>query len=269
MFYGTLTVYSTQTEAFDDRTKDVLEEFGTLIGYARNAVEQRNALFGSEMVDLSFEIDLESDDVIRSIASELGTTVEIQNVNRRNQNSYLVHCSIPDADPGEVTELSDCVAGLDAVQPLSKSSSSTFELIVVNECIATETNDLGAVLRSIQVTEQACDIVFSVPRHRDHRRFSQQVRDQFSGVSLTAKRQSSPAGSISRTSLFDAVLSEKQTEVLTAAYHSGYFDKTRKQTGAEIADALGIAQPTFSKRLRAAQHDLLASVIDGDRSAGE
>lgn len=62
--------------------------------------------------------------------------------------------------------------------------------------------------------------------------------------------------------LLAGTLTDRQRDVLKAASHAGHFDETRKRTGGEIADALGIAQPTFSKHLRAAQRNLLAAVWD-------
>jgi predicted DNA binding protein len=62
--------------------------------------------------------------------------------------------------------------------------------------------------------------------------------------------------------LLDDALTERQRDILATAYYSGYFDQQRKQTGAEIADLLGISQPAFSTQLRAAQRNLFSPIFD-------
>jgi predicted DNA binding protein len=62
--------------------------------------------------------------------------------------------------------------------------------------------------------------------------------------------------------LLAETLTDRQRQVLKAAYYAGYFDEDRKRTGGEIADALGIAQPTFSKHLRTAQRNVFETIWD-------
>ncbi|ARS89862.1 hypothetical protein B1756_09030 [Natrarchaeobaculum aegyptiacum] len=264
LFYGTLTVYSTETDALDERTTRLLEEFGTLVGFVTNAVERRDAFGDDQMVDLTVDVEPGEEDVCVALASRLETTVEVGNVTRRNRNSHVLHCSIDDVDPGTVTDVVAEIPGLESIRPLSESASTAYELVVVDQCVASRAVPISALLRSIRVTPTNCQIVFSVPEYRDYQRFLEQVRDVFSAATLVAKRQASEAGSVPVPELLEASLSEKQDEALRTAYHSGYFDDDRKRTGAEIATSLGIAQPTFSKRLRSAQRDLLAAILESD-----
>jgi len=58
-----------------------------------------------------------------------------------------------------------------------------------------------------------------------------------------------------RASVAEA-LTNRQLEAVRTAYFSGFFDRPRKHTGTEIADAMDISQPTFSHHLREAQRRL-------------
>lgn len=58
-------------------------------------------------------------------------------------------------------------------------------------------------------------------------------------------------------------LTARQQDVLETAYQMGYFSYPREHSAAEVADALDIARSTFAEHLAAAQHELLASIVDG------
>jgi predicted DNA binding protein len=66
--------------------------------------------------------------------------------------------------------------------------------------------------------------------------------------------------------LAGGVLTPEQRHVLEAAYHQGYFDREDRRAGAEIAETIGIAQSTFSTRLRDAEGRLLGAIF-GSTSA--
>ena len=57
-------------------------------------------------------------------------------------------------------------------------------------------------------------------------------------------------------------LTERQREVLTAAYEAGYFEHPKGANAGEVAASLGIDRSTFSEHVAAAQRKLLSSLLD-------
>lgn len=57
-------------------------------------------------------------------------------------------------------------------------------------------------------------------------------------------------------------LTERQREVLTAAYEAGYFDHPKGANAGEVAESLGIDRSTFSEHVAAAQRKLLSTLLD-------
>ena len=57
-------------------------------------------------------------------------------------------------------------------------------------------------------------------------------------------------------------LTERQREVLTAAYDAGYFDHPKGANAGEVAASLGIDRSTFSEHMAAAQRKLLSTLLD-------
>jgi hypothetical protein len=58
------------------------------------------------------------------------------------------------------------------------------------------------------------------------------------------------------------VLTEKQREVLIAAYKLGYYGIPRRITSVEIAQKLGLADSTVVEHLRKAEHRLMAQILE-------
>jgi len=57
-------------------------------------------------------------------------------------------------------------------------------------------------------------------------------------------------------------LTERQREVLTAAYDAGYFDHPKGANAGEVAESLDIDRSTFSEHMAAAQRKLLSALLD-------
>ena len=57
-------------------------------------------------------------------------------------------------------------------------------------------------------------------------------------------------------------LTERQREVLSAAYDAGYFDHPKGANAGEVAADLGIDRSTFSEHIAAAHRKILSTVLD-------
>ena len=57
-------------------------------------------------------------------------------------------------------------------------------------------------------------------------------------------------------------LTERQREVLEAAYEAGYFDHPKGANAGEVAASLGIGRSTFTEHVAAAQRKLFRSLLD-------
>jgi len=57
-------------------------------------------------------------------------------------------------------------------------------------------------------------------------------------------------------------LTERQRDVLEAAYEAGYFEWPRESTAEEVADSLDIASPTLHSHLRKAENHILTAFFE-------
>ena len=259
--HGVLTVYSADADGFGDRIREVLTELGALVGYASTAVERRNALHAEGGRKLVVGVAVERDDPLRALAAGVSASVDVRSVNGGGGDSPLLYCLIG-ADPDRVLEAADGVPGIGSIECLSNAETALYEVSVVGPCAASAVSALGVSLRSLRVSENDCELVVSTRRERDRRRLVERAGDLFGEAELRAERDISPSDATPWPALLADMLTDRQRSVLRAAYHAGYFDGNRKRTGAEIADSLGIAQPTFSTHVRAAIRNLLSAVWD-------
>jgi PAS domain S-box-containing protein len=263
LVHGALSVYGTEPDTFDPRIREILLELGTLVGYAITAVERRNALYGDGSRELVLEVAIEDDDPLRTLARRLSSPVEVRSVSRRKGDTRRLYCLISDPDPDTALAAAERVPEIESIEALSDGASPIYGLVTRGTCNASKTTVLGAGFRSMTVSERSCELVVSVRRSRDRRRFLGQARELFGEAELKAERDAAPSERMPWEALLAGTLTDRQRDVLKAAYHAGYFDGNRKRTGGEIADSLGIAQPTFSRHLRAAQRNLLSAIWDG------
>jgi predicted DNA binding protein len=57
-------------------------------------------------------------------------------------------------------------------------------------------------------------------------------------------------------------LTERQREVLVAAYEAGYFDHPKGANAGEVAESLGIGRSTFTEHVAAAQRKLFGALLE-------
>ena len=258
--YGVLTVYSAAMDSFDERVQSILIELGALVGYAIAATERRDALHAEGAREFVLKLEVDRDDPLRTLAAGVSATVDVRSVSRRGEDLPLLYCLIADVTSSQVIETAATIPGVRSIECLDEEETPLYEVLVDGECVASTVTAFGAGLRSLRISEGGCDLVVSVRRKRDRRRLVEQARSLFGEAELKAERGIAPSDTMAWASLLTDALTERQQSVLRAAYHAGYFDESRKRTGAEIADSLGIAQPTFSTHIRAAVRNLLSAI---------
>ena len=261
MLYGVLTIYSTQSDGFDELTTSVLTELGELLGFALNTVDQRHALLEDQTNMVTFEL-AGRDDAFVTLANRLSVDLRIDSIIPRPEGTHLVHFAVEGAETEQVQSVVDDLDEFENLRYAGEDETARYEVLLIGGCIATTITDVGAKLHSIAVSDGRCRLTVSIPAERSKQSCVRILKEHYPEIEPVAQREQSPSASRSCTGLLTDSLTDRQQEILTAAYYSGFFDQPRRQTGGEIADSLGISQPAFSKQLRAAQLNLLQSIFD-------
>ncbi|MFC6719573.1 PAS domain S-box protein [Natrialbaceae archaeon GCM10025810] len=274
--YGVLAVYADEPDAFEELERTVFTELGEGIANAINAIETREALHAETLLELTLEID-DADDFLSRIAADADCRVEYEGLGGHAGERTLLFFSTHGADPDAVTGILEGLVSVTDHRLISaegpdgrregdgdEGATCLFEATVTGSTVASRLVRHGGSPRSIRADGAEMELVVDVPTTTDVREFVEMLRDRHAGVGLRSRRHVRRAMHTRRelvASLFDS-LTDRQLEVLRTAYFAGYFDWPRESTGEEVAEMLGISQPTVNRHLRLGQGRLLGQLFD-------
>jgi predicted DNA binding protein len=257
--YGVLVVFTTRPDAFSERELAVLDELGETIGHAINAVENRHLLLSDAVV----EIELESTDAgsaLVSVSDDLDCRFELEGVVPVEDRHLLAYVTVEDADPSRVrTTLAE--SGVAEVRQVD-DGERVLELTLSEASLLVPLVAYGVNVRSAVVSDGTCELVAELSPDTEPRAVMERVQEPYPDTRLVAKREREPARETDELAGALSELTDRQSEVLEAAYRAGYFDWPRENTAEEVADSLEISSPTLHNHLRKAQRKVLREVLD-------
>ncbi|MDG5760894.1 bacterio-opsin activator domain-containing protein [Natronococcus sp. A-GB1] len=259
--YGTLTVYSTETGAFDGPIRRGIERLGDVGGSVVDAIETRRGLRGEAVTELEFV--LREPDPLATIAHRIGRPLTVRSVVPRSTGGETVFVTVPDGPLPGVDSLAE-LEGIDSVRTVGTiGGDRLLELVVDEPSIAVAVAEHGGVVRSLTPTDDRTRLVLELSESADVRAFVDALERGWE-LEVVARRQreQSPEDALALDSVLRERLSERQRQTLEAAYYAGFFEWPRESTGEAVADSLGVSQPTFSRHVRAAQATLLSVLFE-------
>jgi predicted DNA binding protein len=254
-----------------ERERALLSDFGRRLGQAITVVEQRKLLLADTVVELTFESG-DPDSFFVRLSAEHDCTVTLDGVVPGGDGALVYFVTLSGAGTEDVLSwAADRTAVDDARLVRDYGDESLLELVVSGPDVATTLVDYGATVGEMEVSDGTERVVGQVSAETDVRQLVATVTDAFPDTELVTKRERDrPAETpmAFRASLRDS-LTEKQSAVLQAAYHAGYFEWPRGSTAEELADAIGITSPTLHNHLRRAQQKLLTAFFTDDQRPGD
>lgn len=197
----------------------------------------------------------------------LDSRVNLEYFVNRSDGQLLEYFTIEDASPDEVLSATDDVDAITDARRISRGASgSLFEFVVSGRCVATTLADAGAIAQSVVAVDGIGHVVADVPAHVDVRHVVETFRERYPDSDLVARQDSEQSVPVqtergAQVTLTNQ-LTDKQLEALRTAYVNGYFTWPRTSTAKDCADALGIAQSTFSQHIRTAQEKVFGGLFD-------
>ena len=257
--YGVLSVYANQPGAFDGILGNLLDDLGETIGNAINSLETKRSLQSESHVELGLRI-ADSDTLSSRIAAALGEQIEIEGVVPGDGEGSILYLST-EADP---TGLSDAVLAVEAVRPLGDGDDPRVAVTVTERTLIDRLADYSADVGTLQADATGIELTAILPRSADVRQVVEALETRYVNVELRTRKERATvtdgpgelSGSVSET------LTDRQHEALRTAYLSGYFEWPRASTGEEVAESLGITQPTFNRHLRTTERKLFSLLFD-------
>ncbi|WP_265108372.1 bacterio-opsin activator domain-containing protein [Halosolutus halophilus] len=260
--YGVLAVYATEQSAFSDLERNVFEELGETIASSINAVETRRGLHSSTTLQLKLRFT-DADSFMMQLARDANARVRYDGLVAASDDETQLFVTVTGAAAETIeTSLDDLVSVTEHRCISSVDGDHRFEIRARGPVVAAKLVRHGGSPQSIVAAPDGAEVVVEVPIETDVREFVEMLGEQFPTVELVSRHDVERSTNTERE-LVDA-LSDRQQEVLNAAYFGGFFEWPRESTGEEIAEMLGVSQPTVNRHLRLGQKELLSRLF-GDR----
>lgn len=259
---GALVIGADDPAAFTGQERDVLQEFGSTVGHAINAMAVRRLLYQDTVVELEFESTDRGDACVR-LSDELTCQLSVDHVLPLADDVLVYYVTISNVDPDRVREAArddEAITELRLID--ADDEESAWECVVRNATIADLVAGYGARLQSKTVHDGVAELTVHVSSSTNLHELVDAITTAYPDSRLHSKRTvEQPVethGDFRQT--VTSMLTDKQRLALEAAYHGGYFEwPTRNSDASEIADRLGIARQTFHQHLRVAQAKLLSA----------
>lgn len=257
--YGVLSVYANQPGAFDGILGELLDDLGETIGNAINSLETKRSLQSESHVELGLQI-ADPDTLASRIAAAVGDPIEIEGVVPGDGDGSILYLS-SEADP---TGLTDAVLAVEAVRPLGGADDPRFAVTVTGRTVIDRLADYSADVERLRADATGIELTAVLPRSADVRQVIEALETRYGNVELQTRKERATGtdGPDELSASVSETLTDRQQEALRTAYLSGYFEWPRASTGEEVAESLGITQPTFNRHLRTTERKLFSLLFD-------
>ncbi|QIO20914.1 bacterio-opsin activator domain-containing protein [Haloarcula sp. JP-L23] len=243
-----------------DAEQDLLAALGAQVGAALAAVERKRLLLADTVTELAFECT-DGGAFTVSLTRTLDCSLELSGVVPVGGRSLLYYLVVDGAPAGPALSYAAEDPDIADARLIEDYGDGALLEVVVTAAPTLDLVENGARVRGLAAEKGTATIEVELPGDSNLREVVDAVVEAYPETSLTAKRETErPAETDTgfRERLSDR-LSERQSTVLAAAYHSGYFEWPRGTTAEELAESLDVSAPTFHNHLRKAQQKLLTA----------
>jgi hypothetical protein len=263
--YGVVGVYTSRPDAFDEYERGLLRELGERVGHAINAAENKRLLHTDTVVELEFRVEDPALPLVTATAA-LDCRLTLASFVPTGDGTAVAYQTVEGAAPAAVAGRLRGSDRLDEVRVVSgDGTAGTLELRVRDSpltCIVEQ----GATIRSLVVEEGVATLTVEAAPGTDSYALLATLEADYPETTLLAKRtvdRSVGASTGTREAIAEA-LTDRQWEALRLAHQGGFFASPRHSSGEELADALGIASPTFYQHVRRGTDRLLTALDERD-----
>ena len=263
--YGALVINARRPDAFSEREREAFRLLGETVGYAIDAIGSKRVLQADALTELRFDVSDDDEFLVRA-AAETGASLDLEGLVPAG-DGVTGYFEVEDADPEALVTLAEgapSVSNGRAVVTEENDAAGLFECTIEGPSALVALTGYGANVVSASVGGGGMAVAAVVAPETDVRGVVEAVDAAASDSSLAARRESertitSMTGF--RDRLYDA-LTDRQREILEAAYFDGYFEQPRRSSGTELAETFGVSSPTFHQHLQAALGKLTALAFE-------
>ncbi len=265
--YGVLGVYTERSNAFSSEESSVLGLIADLTAFSVGANERRRGDTSRQIIEVEFAVE-DTDLPFVRIASTLGGTVRFVQTAYRSDGTGLTLYSVADASREQLSEL-DALLDLDVARVSDRTGAESEIAIVSSDPWWRELIDLyGANIAAAVADGEGATLLIELHPNSDVRSVVSSIEERYPGAEPVARRERtrSERSIDDLEPLLKERLTDRQRDVLTTAYHAGYYEWPHEASSEEVAELLGITQPTFAEHFWTAQRRIVELFLETEES---
>jgi len=262
VLYGVLTVYSSTEDAFDDLYENFVTDVAALLVNYSRILEQRQAGTGQRHTTIELSVTGQTYPLQR-LAAATGSVVRFDTVAETTADTVRVLVTVTEGDPEAVLDHAKSMASIDTATWFGSPDHRQLSLVVRKPFLATLVSKHGGRLVETVSKPAGTTVCLELPDSVSPRPLLKSLTARYEEIDLVAQRHSADPGGPGSTDLPD-LLTDRQYEILNAAYHGGYYETPRGVTGEDLAESFDISSPAVYNHLQAAHRQLLATLLDVD-----
>lgn len=263
--YGILTVYADEPDAFDDVARSVLTELGETLAYTINNLETKQAILSEQLTELELVIG-DGSSFLNSVAEIADEQVVCREMTPEPDGTARVLFELTDPPVSDVLGLEDKFVAVESLTHDERAGKHLFSATLSGETVAAVILNCGGIPQQVVAEPTETRATVQLPPDLDVRVFLTRFQEHFPEAELLSRRTVDRTGGTHEATrlALEEKLTDRQREVLVTAYETGYFQSPRETTGKELAELLGISQPTVTHHLREAQRRLFMALLEQD-----
>ena len=260
VLYGVLTLYSRSEDAFTEIYEDLFADVGSLlVNYSRILDQQQ---VGSQRIHTELEFKLtDSTYPLQRLATEAESAIRLDTVAERSADHVRILVTVVEGDATTVLDRAVSMTSIDAADWFGDAEHSQLSLLVRKPFFASVVSKHSGQLRESRSEECGTTVRIDIPENVSERPLFDSLTSRYQNIDLVAKRQTHRRA-IPDTQEITDILTDRQSEILNAAFHGGYYETPRRVKGEDLAASFDISGPAVYNHLQAAHRTLLETIFE-------
>lgn len=262
VLYGVLTVYSSGSGLSDETSEALLADVCALL--AAHIRGQHIHVGEAEPPTTEFVFSIaDSNHLFYMLSKVTGVPVRFETVLESRNDTIRVVISVPENTDERVLTEAEKLSRVRHATWFGNPADRRVLLVLDPPFIATGVAKHGGQLRAVKADPDGSTVSIGLPAGIEERPIIEWLRRTYQSVELVAKREPETWES---PTIGDPLsdLTERQVEVLEAAYVGGYFENPRQISGEDLAESFDISGSAVYKHLRAAEKQLLDQLFESE-----
>ncbi|WP_158855422.1 bacterio-opsin activator domain-containing protein [Halorhabdus sp. CUG00001] len=257
VLYGVLTVYLSVDGELDSVYRDLVEDVASLLVTYSRLLEQRHSGANQRYTALEFQL-ADTSYPLQRLAEQTGAHIRYDTVAEVDDESIRILVTVTDGDRQAVLQRATESPGMGEPQWFGDSDTGQLTLSVDRPFLADIIVKHGGTLCQAVSEPAGTRLSVAIPQSTSTRPLLEALTSHYTDIDLRAQHSE-----VQRPDDSKSLLTERQYEILNAAYHGGYYETPRSVTGEDLADTFDISGPAVSKHLQAAHRNVIGSFLDG------